>query len=221
MDTSNDFNLLKDLVAKLLIRVDELESSNTDLKAENFALQSENTALKAENAELRTRLNQNSENSHKPPSSDGLRKKPALPASQGKKTGGQAGHAGKTLKMVSQADHIIVHHAESCPCCSRAFCSSDVEQIGQKRQVFDIPPPRIEVTEHQIGLITCCGQQHKGTFPDAVSQPVQYGSKIKALSVLLNTDYKIPFEKIEQLSISMPRSAWEASIPRPRRNPVR
>jgi len=41
--------------------------------------------------------------------------------------------------------------------------------------------------------------QASGVFPSAVAQPVQYDSRIRALSVLLNTDYKLPFEKIEQL----------------------
>ena len=178
MEIPNDILILKDLVVKLLARIDVLE---------------------AENAELRLRLSQNSNNSHKPPSSDGLQKKPGLPPSKAKKTGGQFGHKGRTLKMVETPDQIVVHHIESCPCCQKVFSSLDVEQIQQKRQVFDIPEPKLEVTEHQIGIITCCGQQLKGTFPQAVAQPVQYGSKIKALSVLLNVDYKIPFEKIEQL----------------------
>ena len=185
MELSNDISLLKDLVITLLSRIDALEA--------------ENASLKSENADLRFRLHQNSGNSHKPPSSDGLTKKPALPKPSGKKTGGQHGHKGKTLEMVAQPDKIVLHHAPCCVCCSRVFESSDVQAIIQKRQVFDIPPPRIEVTEHQIGVITCCGQAHQGLFPDAVSQPVQYGTKIKALSVLLNTDYKIPVEKIEQL----------------------
>ncbi len=178
MELSNDITVLKDLVIKLLTRIDELE---------------------AENAELRSRLNKNSGNSHKPPSSDGLTKKPAFSQSTGKKTGAQFGHPGKTLSMVSDPDHILVHHAPYCPCCSKTFTLAQVSHISQKRQVFDIPQPRLQVSEHQLGIIVCCGKQHKGTFPDFVSQPVQYGHKIKALSVLLNTDYKIPFEKIEQL----------------------
>ena len=178
MEHSNDISILKDLVVKLLARIEELE---------------------AENAELRLRLNQNSKNSHKPPSSDGLAKKPAFTQSKGNKTGGQPGHQGKTLLMVCEPDHILVHHAPSCPCCTKVFTATDVSHIAQKRQVFDIPVPCLEVTEHQVGVIICCGQAHTGLFPNAVNQPVQYGSKIKALSVLLNTDYKIPFEKIEQL----------------------
>jgi len=57
----------------------------------------------------------------------------------------------------------------------------------------------MEVVEHQLGVIECCGQKHIGSFPSQVGQPVQYGSRIKALSVLLNNDYKVPLEKIEQL----------------------
>ena len=213
MSNSNDISVLRNVVSLLLLRIDRLESvvsiisaENIELKTDNTALKSENTILKSdistlklENTELKARLNQNSNNSHKPPSSDGLQKKPGLPSNSIKKTGGQFGHQGKTLKMVETPDQIIVHHIESCPCCQKVFSASDVEQTIQKRQVFDIPEPKLEVTEHQIGIISCCGQQFKGTFPDAVTQPVQYGSKIKALSVLLNVDYKIPFEKIEQL----------------------
>jgi transposase-like protein len=57
----------------------------------------------------------------------------------------------------------------------------------------------MEVAEHQLGVVVCCGRYHSGSFPSEVSQPVQYGSRIKALSVLLNNDYKLPLEKIEQL----------------------
>jgi transposase len=185
LEISNDISVLRDLVIRLLTRIEDLER--------------ENLSLKSENMELKARLNQNSNNSHQPPSTDGLKKKPAFSQSKGKNTGGQTGHLGKTLQMVSTPDYIEVHHAVSCPCCHKTFTASDVEQIIQKRQVFDIPLPKTEVTEHQIGLISCCGQMYKGFFPDLVTQPVQYGSRIKSLSVLLNVDYKIPFEKIEQL----------------------
>ncbi len=185
MELSDDIKILKDLVIRLLKRVEELES--------------ENVALRAENAELRSRLNLNSKNSHKPPSSDGLSKKPGLPKNSPKKSGGQFGHKGKTLKMVDQPDKVVLHHAPSCPCCTKVFSASDVVFVEQKRQVFDIPEPRIEVTEHRLGPVFCCGRLHFGSFPPEVSQPVQYGSRIRALSVLLNNDYKIPLEKIERL----------------------
>mgnify|MGYP000914586827 FL=1 len=185
MELSNDILVLKDLVIVLFGKVETLES--------------ENAALRAEVLDLRSRLNLNSSNSHKPPSSDGLKKKPGLPGNPAKKSGAQVGHKGKTLDMVANPDVIVVHHIPCCPCCSKVFSVADVVKVSQKRQVFDIPAPRMEVTEHQVGVIECCGRQHLGSFPSEVGHPVQYGSRIKALSVLLNNDYKVPLEKIEQL----------------------
>lgn len=195
MEQSTDIQSLKELVKVLLTKINQLEKSQASLEAENMS-------LKAENAELRHRLNQNSQNSNKPPSSDGLTKlttKPAIPREKGKPSGGQKGHTGKTLKMVLVPDSIIVHHAPCCPCCLKTFTACDVEQVIQRRQVFDIPPPKIEVTEHQLGIISCCGQKHRGIFPQGVNSLVQYGTQIKSLSVLLSVDFKLPFDKIEQL----------------------
>lgn len=192
MTIPNDIESLKDLVILLLSRLDQSDSAIA-------VLQSENAALKAENADLRSRLNMNSGNSSKPPSSDGLTKKPAFAQSKGQKNGGQVGHKGKTLKMSATPDHVIIHHLPACPCCSKIFFAHDVHTIQHKRQVFDIPEPRLEVTEHQLGVITCCGRSHEGIFPLGVNSRVQYGAKIKSLSVLLSTDYKMPFDKIEQL----------------------
>jgi transposase len=195
MNIPNDIKLLKDLVEVLLNRIDQLEQSHA-------VLESENMSLKYENAELRNRLNQNSNNSNKPPSSDGLAKKtthPAIAKEKGKKSGGQKDHNGRTLKMVSEPDAVIVHHAPFCSCCSKVFSASDVEKVIHRRQVFDIPKPRLEVTEHQLGLITCCGKKQSGAFPEGVNSLVQYGTKIKSLSVLLSVDHKLPFDKIEQL----------------------
>ena len=208
MEVSNDISALKALVTALLSRVEALESENAALRAENAELRRENAELRRENAELRSRLNLNSKSSHKPPSSDGLTKKPGLPKGPAKKSGGQFGHKGRTLKMIETPDNIIRHHVPFCPCCSKVFSPSDVAEVLQKRQVFDIPEPRLEVTEHQLCSVVCCGRQHVGCFPPEVGQPVQYGSRIKALSVLLNNDYKLPLEKIQQLMSDM----WDCSF---------
>ena len=201
MELPNEIKDLKLLVSVLLKRIDDLENEIVTLRSENVKLREENSALQS-------RLKQNSKNSHKPPSSDGLSKKPGLPKAAAKKTGGQKGHTGTTLRMVEQPDEVVVHHAISCPCCNKKFSGADVTSIIQKRQVFDIPKPRMEVTEHQLGMITCCGQTLYGAFPEKVSQPVQYGSRIKSLSVLLNNDYKLPLQKIEQLM----RDLWGCSF---------
>jgi transposase len=151
---------------------------------------------------MRDQLAKDSRNSGKPPSSDGL-KKPrtrSLRKKSGRRSGGQKGHRGHTLKMVEQPDHIQVHEASMCLHCATELQS--VEPCGyEKRQVFDVPPVRIAVTEHQAEVKTCpgCGQQVKGDFPSGVTQPVQYGPRLKAQASYLNNYQLIPLARTCEL----------------------
>jgi len=151
-------------------------------------------------ADLEARLAQNSNNSSRPPSSDGLTKKPAFPRSSGKRRGGQPGHRGDTLQMVAQADQVIFHPVtDVCPCGNTL---GEVHgQISTKRQVFDLPPPALVVTEHRIEGKVCpdCGQVHQGDFPTAVSAPVQYGDRVRALVSLLSVGHNMPVGGIKGL----------------------
>jgi len=145
------------------------------LQAEVERLQAENARLQAENAELRRRLGMNSANSHKPPSSDGYRKKrlePALPKEK-RNFGGQKGHKGKTLRAVEKPDKVQVHMPKQCLICGRGIGADDPYVVVSKRQVFDLPEPKLEVTEHQIGQVECCGCQQCGEYPSFVTVSVQ------------------------------------------------
>ena len=192
MEIPNDIQGLKELVGKLPERIEKLES-------ENAALKIENAQLKAENGELRERLEKKSHNSHKPPSSDGYSKKSVLPKTKGNNQGGQFGHRGKTLERVADPDQVVVHHAEKCLGCARKFELSEVAKIVAKRQVFEIPEPKLEVIEHQLGEITCCGKRQYGKFPRGVEKAVQYGERIKGLSAMLSIDYRMALKKIKNL----------------------
>jgi transposase len=172
------------------------------LKALILAQQEEIATLKAVIADLMARLAQNSANSNKPPSTDGLAKKPiikpALPKQGGKKVGGQTGHTGNTLHMVETPNLIHTHQATHCHQCGLALDGPGC--VVSKRQVFDLPAPRLWVEEHQLIAHQCtCGCEASGQFPADVAAPVQYGPGIQAQSVLLNVDYRIPFAKVKQL----------------------
>lgn len=146
-------------------------------------------------------LNKNSKNSSKPPSSDGF-KKPRTKSTRktgSKKSGGQKGHKGHTLEPVENPNHTEVHKVWQCAVCGVTLEDTDV--VGyQRRQVFDIPPIQLEVTEHQaeIKVCSCCGTENTASFPPDVTASVQYGSRVKALAVYLNNYQFVPLERISE-----------------------
>lgn len=157
-------------------------------------------ALEDEVAALRIQLQQNSTNSHKPPSSDGYRKAPALPKAKGAKHGGQPGHQGQTLKMVQQPDQIDHARPAGCARCGAAL-DQVVPEYTLRRQVFDLPQPRLLVQEYHRVVCRCpyCGQRNQAAFPESVTAPVQYGAGVAALATLLHNDYHVPVAKVSRL----------------------
>ena len=175
-----------------------LVGQNQELADRLSGLEVDYRQMQEELAELKSRLNQNSRNSGRPPSSDGLSKKPAFPRKKGGKRGGQKGHKGKTLELVQHPDEVVQHSPKRCSC---GRCLEDVDkQILARRQVFDLPQPKLAVTEHQLQSCICpsCQTLQVGQFPAEVRARAQYGSGVRALVVLLNNGYKLSFAKIRQ-----------------------
>ena len=170
--------------------------------------------LTAENKALRERLKQleeqqakDSRNSSKPPSSDEL-KKTKNPSSEkrrrerkqgkGKKRnqGAQQGHQGSTLNPVKNPKHIEIHPVQFCQDCGHSLqdqAASDYES----RQVFDLPPIQIEVTEHRAEIKECphCDAINKAEFPKDVNAPTQYGPRVKSIAAYMKVYQLLPYKR--------------------------
>jgi transposase len=181
-----------------------LRQENAVLKQEVTGLRQENAVLKQEVADLRRQLGKDSNNSSKPPSSDGLGKKPRIGGSlrggSDKKSGGQIGHKGDTLRQTDTPDVIKRHDASCCVHCRSTLNASMVTGI-EKRQVFDLPDPKLEVTEHQALIYACehCHGTTRAAFPEDVTSAVQYGSRIKAAAIYLNAQQLIPEDRVAEV----------------------
>ena len=182
-----------------------------------------NTALEQRIDALERQVALNSKTSSRPPSSDGLKKPPAVKRTQSlrgksdRKTGGQPGHKGKTLRQTATPDHVINHYPEICNACGAALLASMAEKIVV-RQVVDLPaPPPPEVTEHRVYQCRCgqCDAVTRGAFPEGISAPVQYGPRIAGIASYLQTYHCIPQDRLSlMLSDLFGLSAVPATLAR-------
>jgi transposase len=170
-------------------------------------LEEQNVLLVARIQELEARLSKDSHNSNKPPSSDGFKKSPKpvnLRQKTGRRSGGQPGHPGHTLELVDNPDHTQVHAPTACDACGHSLQEAQV--VGEeRRQVFDLPPLKLEVTEHKALSCICphCQTLNVGQFPEGVTQPAQYGPDLLALCVYLNQYQLLPLARTQELLLDL------------------
>lgn len=176
---------------QLLQQIQSLNDTNASLLQTLDAQTALIAQLNQTIQELKEQLSKNSKNSSKPPSSDGF-KKPApksLRKSSGKKAGGQKGHQGTHLAVISEPDETVKHMPFACESCPHYEMCKGIACIAERRHVIDAVVT-VNVTEHQRLEIPICmlhGDTRKGLFPKDVKAAVQYGENLQALSVALNT----------------------------------
>ena len=178
----------------------EICSCSKGLRNYFEAIHAENECLKAEIVKLRARLNANSTNSDKPPSTSPFLKPKSLRVKTGRKPGGQPGHKGTTLKVLQTPDVIVKHKIDTCSYCG-ADISCQAATIKKTRQVVDVEIIPV-VTEHAIESKTCsiCGKETTAKFPLGVDHYIQYGDTFASIIICLNKGHYIPYERLSEIS---------------------
>jgi len=189
------------VLGELSREMDQLKADFAELKAENVALRGECQTLREKVQALEEQVAKDSHNSSKPPSSDGLAKpKPkSLRPPSDRPTGGQPGHPGHTLRRVDQPDHTVRHAVERCKDCGRSLAKQTPDRV-ERRQVFELPEPKLEIIEHQGEVKTCaCGCVNRAAFPAEAAAPVQYGPHVKSVAVYLKEYQLLPFDRLTEI----------------------
>jgi transposase len=141
-------------------------------------------------------LMKDSHNSSLPPSADRRKRTRSLRERSGRKPGGQVGHPGTTLGFVEKPDRLIIHAPQSCYLCGSALGGIETVRT-ERRQVHDLPPQKIEVTEHQAQTKVCrrCGAENKSLFPSGIKAPAQYGVVVRSMAGYLMGYQLLPYDR--------------------------
>ena len=148
-------------------------------------------------AALEARLNQTSQNSSKPPSSDPLSAPPAAgntPRGKPKSKGAQPGHPDQQRELlpVAEVTRVVPLRPTCCPTCQHDL-PADLPTVGppRRQQVWEIPPVEPEITEYQYHSVCCPGCQTwvNAPRPDNVP-PGAFGPRVVALIALLHGRYR-------------------------------
>lgn len=152
-------------------------------------------------AELERQSASDSRNSSKPPSSDGLRKKPvpkSLRKPSGRKPGRAKGEPGGRLEQVGDPDQIVDHRPAACDGCGTGL-DSEQSRGYRARQVFDLPAIRPVVTEHRLHQVVCgCGHTTIATAPGQVSAATVYGAGVRAAVCYLSAYQHLPAKRLAE-----------------------
>jgi len=182
---------------------EELASKVRQVHQLNLTVKELNKELKCARQQTRqareahlAHLMKDSQNSSLPPSTDRRKRTRSLREKSGRKPGGQVGHPGVTKGFVEKPDRLIIHAPEACYLCGSSLGESEVAG-SERRQVHDLPPQKVEVTEHQAQTKACrrCGAKNKAEFPTGVNAPIQYGEGVRSVAAYLMGYQLLPYER--------------------------
>jgi transposase len=182
-------------------QLDDLRGQLERSRAECSALRGENERLRRRLSELDAVISKDSHNSSRPPSMDPLAHKRtrSLRRPSGRGVGGQPGHPGHTRLRVQKPTRVVVHRPTQCRQCRSPLAAAPL-MSSERRQMIDIVPARLRVTEHRAEVVGCprCGARTKGEFPAGVRAPVQYGASVKARALYLLQYQLLPYGRTRE-----------------------
>ena len=149
---------------------------------------------------LQDQLNQTSQNSSRPPSSDPPQhRRPHRPQSH-RRRGGQPGHPGhtRTLIPVEEVDEVVVLKPEQCTHCQAPLSGDD--PTPWRHQVIELPPIKPVVTEYQWHQLVCaaCGEVTRAPWPTGVPSGT-YGPRVQATVALYTGAYRLSKRTTQQM----------------------
>lgn len=178
------------------------ETEKAAYEAKIAVLENVILALTVKIEELEAKLNKNSKNSSKPPSSDGYVKKANKNTRQktGRKTGAQKGHEGSTLEFSNDVDKVVELKPQETTCECGGIIIVDTDQFTV-RQIVEAELPKKIVVEYRKfkGICDTCGKIYDQEFPKKVTAPVSYGEQLKATITYLNQNQMIPLARTTEV----------------------
>jgi transposase len=185
-------------IESLSEEIGRLQSQLARLREELRETRGDNHRLLRRNTELEALVTKDSHNSSRPPSTDPpwSKRTKSLRRPSGKRPGGQGGHAGHTLRLTQKPTRVVTHRPAQCRHCSSPL--REGHRIGaERRQVIDLVPVRLRVTEHRAEVVRCpsCGLRTKAEFPQGVRASVQYGPGVVARALYLHDYQLLPYAR--------------------------
>jgi len=176
----------------------QLEAINAQQSQQIALLEQQVASLLDEISKLKVR--KDSHNSSLAPSTDIVKKNKSLRIKSNRKSGGQAGHKGSTLKMSSTPDEIVSLKSSFCSACGADLASATFV-LQAKRQVIDIPPIIPIYKEYQQFSCSCsaCSHRQIADFPPDVSAPIQYGSSVATLVSYFSVYQSVPYNRLQKM----------------------
>jgi transposase len=157
--------------------------------------------LRQQVQDLKSRLDQNSTNSSRPPSTDpiGVKRKPPSPPSK-KRRGGQKGHPRRMRALVppGRVTSVTECRPTSCRRCGHALAGEDAEPL--RHQVAELPPIEPEVHEYRLHRLPCphCKTVTCGALPVGVPRTT-FGPRLHAALSVLTGAYRLSKRQVVQL----------------------